>query len=121
MLRVSKRKRNGEAYTRSAKQEKERAKALGGRVTKASGATRYDKADVAIKNAARVELKTTKRKSFSLTRDMVDKVENAASGGELPFIEVEFLDDKGLPCKSIAVIPSWALDVMMERMASDIK
>lgn len=54
----------------------------------------------------RIECKTTQRKSFSLTRDMVETIETAARGSdEIPAIIVEFLDQRGEPSHEVAVIP----------------
>jgi hypothetical protein len=98
------------SHDRSKKQEKELAKRVGGYRTTASGAF-YVKGDVRRKGVVRIEAKTTKNKSFSVTLDMVDKIEHAAlSCGELPVIVVEFLDSQGRKFKELAVVPAYVLD-----------
>lgn len=99
------------SHDRARKQEKETAKRLGGRVTKASGATAYEKGDVRLKGVARIECKTTKNKSFSVTRKLIDKMEADCLGAnETPILEVEFCDDRGNKEKSIYVIPAEYID-----------
>lgn len=98
-------------YHRRARQmEEELAKETGGKLTPGSGNGNV-KGD--IQNAygcIRIEAKTTKNKSFSVTRDMVRKIEDAAlPNGELPAIVVEFMDIEGKPEMSIAVVPTYLL------------
>lgn len=100
------------SHVRSSKQEKELAKRGGGRVTPGSGA--FDqKGDVKKYNGVyRIEAKTTKNKSFSITRDMIRKIEEAAiPNGEYPAIVVEFIDDRGVPQMEVAVVPTYVLDI----------
>ena len=100
---------------RAQKQEKETALRLGGRQTPASGA-RDVKGDVRVKRIARIECKTTKNKSFSVTLDMANKIEEAAlSAGETPVLLVEFNDGAGRKIAELAVIPSYLLDEFVER------
>lgn len=99
---------------RSPIQERETARRLGGIVTKASGGGAFEKGDVRIYGLARLELKTTRHRSFSVSVDMVDKIEgHALQAGEIPVIEIEL--DSG--ATKVAVIPSWALDVLLQRGA----
>ena len=101
---------------RSKVQEAATAKRVGGRITLASGAGAFEKADVRVKGVARLELKTTKRKSFSVTAEIIDKVEaQALQAGEVPVIEIE-IDNEGTP-RSVCVIPTWALDALLQRGA----
>lgn len=59
----------------------------------------------------RVEAKTTQRKSFSVTREMIQKVEEAAlSNQELPAIIIEFIDEVGKPQMEVAVVPTYVLE-----------
>jgi hypothetical protein len=89
--------------------EKELAKRIGGRVTVGSG-NKMEKGDVRLRGMVRIEAKTTKNKSFSVTLEMVEKIENAAlSSGELPIIVVEFNKD-GKKVKELAVVPTYVLD-----------
>lgn len=91
--------------------EKELAERVGGRVTPGSG-NKDVKGDVRKKKVVRIEAKTTKNKSFSVTLDMIEKIENAAlSCNELPIIVVEFNKD-GRKLKEIAVVPTYVLDTL---------
>ena len=98
---------------RSKMQEKETATRLGGRVTKASGAGGFEKADVRVKGLLRIEAKTTKHKSFSVTAEMLDKIENQATiAGELPVMEIEIEGGK----RRVYVLPTWALDGLIQQV-----
>jgi hypothetical protein len=100
------------AHHRSPVQEREIAARLGGKTTPASGALDV-KGDVRIKSVARIECKTTANKSFSVTREMVTKIEEAALGaGEVPALVIEFLSQTGTPESSVAVVPVWVLDAI---------
>jgi Holliday junction resolvase len=100
------------AYQRSRKQEAEVAGRVGGKPTPASGAKAV-KGDVQLKRVVRIECKTTANKSFSVTRDMLHKIEDAAlSGGEVPAIVVEFVNKAGKPIGAVVVMPEWALDLI---------
>lgn len=91
--------------------ERELALRVGGRLTPASGA-RDVKGDVRKKGVMRIEAKTTAHKSFSVTLDMVRKIEEAAlSGGETPALVVEFTDN-GKPICQVAVVPIYVLDLL---------
>ena len=77
------------SYRRSRKQERELAERLGGRRTAASG-SKDEKGDVRVKGFVRLEAKTTKHKSFSVTLDMIKQIEEAALvSGEMPIIAIE--------------------------------
>jgi hypothetical protein len=98
------------AHQRAPKQEKELAKRIGGKTVRGSGCG-SEKGDVRIKGVARLEAKTTSHASFSITRDMVRKIETAAmSCGEVPAIVVEFLSKDGKPMHEVAVVPTWVLN-----------
>ena len=46
----------------------------------------------------RIEAKTTKNKSFSVTRDMIRKIEDAAlTNNEIPVMVIEFINEQGKP------------------------
>jgi len=116
VLSIPKTKRVNDAYGRSKTQERDRAKRLGGSTTKASGAQPFEKGDVRVAGLARIELKTTSAKSFSVTRDTLKKIEDAAiTSGEIPFLEIEFLEG-GNPVSMVAVIPTWALDILVDKL-----
>lgn len=69
------------------------------------------KGDVRVKGFARIECKTTKNRSFSVTMEMIDKIEAAAlASNEVPIIVVEFNDGMGRKLKEVAVIPTYMLD-----------
>lgn len=103
------------SHRRAPKQEASLAKRLKGALTPASGA-REVKGDVRVKNVLRIEAKTTKNKSFTVTYEMVKKIEAAAaSGGELPAIVIEFNDGNGKALCEVAVVPTYVLDEIAER------
>ena len=103
------------SHKRAPKQEAAAAKRLGGRVTPASG-SRDVKGDVRVRSLLRLECKTTKNQSFSVTREMVRKIEEAAlSAGEMPAIIVEFNDGSGNPICEVAVVPTYVLDDICRR------
>lgn len=98
------------SHRRARKQEKELASRIGGRTTAASG-SRDEKGDARKKGVLRLEAKTTKNKSFSVTLEMVTKIEDAAlASGEMPCIVVEFNDGRGKKLKEVAVVPVYVLD-----------
>lgn len=99
------------AHERSLKQEIELAKRGGGSRVPGSGSA-YQKGDVKGYNGIfRIEAKTTTKKSFSVTREMIRKIQDAAlPNGELPAIVIEFIDEQGKPEMEVAVVPTWLLD-----------
>ena len=100
------------SYRRSRKQEKELATKLGGRRTSASGSG-DEKGDIRLKGVLRVEAKTTKHRSFSVTLAMIKQIEDASLAcSEMPAIVVEFLDEQGRPLKEVAVVPTYVLDLL---------
>lgn len=105
------RKRGHPAYRRSSKQESSLAKRGRGKLVPGSGSG-AEKGDVKKYNGAfRIEAKTTSKNSFSVTKDMVKKIEAAAlAHTELPAIIVEFLDQRGNPELEVAVVPVDVLD-----------
>lgn len=114
MLRPRKRDRGvkTDSHFRAPRQEKQLAQRLGARTVKGSGVG-AEKGDVRLKGVLRIEAKCTKNKSFSVTREMVEKIENAALGaGEVPAIVIEFLDEKGNPVHELAVVPTYVLEMV---------
>ncbi len=102
------------SHRRAPKQEASLAKRVKGLVTPASGA-RDVKGDVRVRRVLRIEAKTTKNASFSVTREMVRKIEEAAaSGAEMPAIVVEFHDGYGRVLCEVAVVPTYVLDWIAE-------
>jgi len=111
-LKIPKRLKLHPSMQRSKDQEEELALRVGGRKTLASGALDV-KGDVRKKGVVRIEAKTTSHKSFSVTLDMLKKIEDAAfSANELPAIVVEFIDQKGKPKSSVAVVPTYVLEMI---------
>jgi Holliday junction resolvase len=101
---------------RSKVQERETAKRIGGEVTRGSGNGAFDKGDVKKRKLVRIENKTTKAKSFSVTAEIIDKIEEQAlMSGTLPVVEVE-IDNAGKP-RRVYVLPTWALDDLLQRVA----
>ena len=91
---------------RAPKQEKDTAKALGGRIVRGSGSGR-EKGDARVEGVVRIEAKCTRNKSFSVTREMWDKIETAASTcvpSEVPAIHIEFLDADGNRVNGLYVV-----------------
>lgn len=104
----------GKSHRNAPKQERKLADRVGGRLVPRSGAG-HVKGDVRVQRILRIEAKTTQAKSFSVTREMIDKIETAAvSSGELPFIVIEFIDAAGRKLKEMAVCPTWVLDTLRE-------
>lgn len=104
------------SHVRARKQEKQAAALLGGRATPASGAGEI-KGDIQIRRIARIECKTTKNKSFPLTRELMHKIEEAAmSNGEAPVLLIEFNDGVGNKIGDLAVIPTYLLEEFCERV-----
>ena len=96
-------------------QEKSLAKRVGGRTVRGSGSG-SEKGDVRKPKVCRIECKCTKNKSFSITGDMIDKIEGEAlSSSELPAIQVDFIDGTtGKVIRSCAVLPVWVLDMLAD-------
>lgn len=103
------------SHRRAPKQEASLAVRVRGNQTAASG-SREVKGDVRRKRLLRLEAKTTKNKSFSVTLEMLGKIEEAAaSGAELPAIIIEFTDGFGRVLGEVAVVPTYVLDEICER------
>lgn len=99
------------SHMRSPLQEAELAKRGGGRVTPGSG-NQAQKGDVMkYRGCIRIEAKTTKNKSFSVTREMFNKIEDAGlPNNEIPAMVIEFIDEFGNPEAELAVVPTYALE-----------
>ncbi len=105
------------AQRHSKKQESFWATELGAKKVKSSGAgCGIEKGDVRFKGVLRLENKCTQAKSFRLTTEMVQKIEDAAlQSGELPAIEIEFIDSKGNILYSVAVVPTYVLEHLIDK------
>ena len=102
------------SHVRAPMQEAEAARRVGGRVTPGSGSGRV-KGDARRRGVVRIECKTTSKKSFSVTREMVEKIEAAALAcGEVPVVEIEITGGGHRPCK-VCVVPSYVLDMIAEQ------
>ena len=100
----------GVAHRRSIKQEAELAHKHNGLVTPGSGNQRV-KGDIRVTGVMRIEAKTTTAKSFRVTQEMIQKIEDAGlPHGEIPAIIIEFIDADGNPLKEVAVVPTYALE-----------
>jgi hypothetical protein len=97
------------SHVRADAQEEEWAERIGGRRVPGSGSGPR-KGDVE-SGVWRLECKTTGKKSFTVTREMIQKIEEAAlAHGETPAIIVEFNDGNGKKEIEVAIIPTWVLD-----------
>jgi hypothetical protein len=115
MLRLPKRLREAQSpsHARAKVQEKKLAERVGGRVTKGSG-NGLVKGDVRLKGIVRLEAKVTKNSSFSVTTEIVKKLEDAVVGaGEIPILQVEL----ELGRHKLIVMPDWALDLVLEALS----
>lgn len=105
------------SHARAKQQEKETALRFGGRVTKASGALN-EKGDVRVKGVTRIENKTTKHDSFSVSVELVEKLENSVAGSdEVPIMQVEL---RGGSVKFV-VIPDLYLDDIIQALKNASK
>lgn len=113
--RVARRGQLTNSHRRAVKQETELAKRVKGLKTAASG-SREVKGDVRRKGVMRIEAKTTKNKSFSVTLDMIQKISDAAvSAAEVPVLVVEFNDGFGKKLAEVAVVPTYVIDDLYKR------
>lgn len=95
------------------KQESSLADELGGEVVKGSGCG-AEKGDIRITGVARIECKSTIKKSFSITRKMVEKIEDTAMmSGETPFVQLDFLGEKGGVDHSLVIMPRYVLESVL--------
>lgn len=102
------------SHARSPVQEAELARRANGHVTRGSGSGN-EKGDVRVRGVCRIEAKTTKHKSFSVTQEILDKIEDAACAhGEVPAVIIEFIDEQGNPLREVAVVPTWVLDSLTD-------
>lgn len=98
------------SHVRSPKQESELAIRFNGTLVPGSGSG-HQKGDVKGCNGViRIEAKTTKNKSFSVTREMINKIEDAAlCNTEIPAMVIEFINEQGVPEMEIAIVPTYVL------------
>lgn len=71
-----------------------------------SGNQDFAKGDVRVKGKFRVEAKFTRNKSYSLTREVLDKINGECHGMEKPVLQLDFLNPHTLREEgSYVVIP----------------
>lgn len=100
------------SHKRAPHQERELAKRFGGRTTPGSG-SKHEKGDVRVRDCMRIEAKTTLKKSFRVTMEMIEKIEAAALPcDEIPAMVIEFIDEHGKPLKEVAVVPTYVLEAL---------
>ena len=98
------------SHARARTQEKRVAERIGGALTRGSGSGN-EKGDARLKGVVTIECKTTKARSFSVTPEILDKLEAATFGsGEIPILQVELELGK----RKAIVMPDWALDLVLE-------
>lgn len=106
LTRLDRKSKQPKSYWASPKKEKKLAIRVKGRTTNASG-SKNEKGDVRKVGIARLEHKTCQRKSFSVTRETIDKIVNASVAcNEVPALVIEFINpDTGKSEGEIACIP----------------
>lgn len=107
------------AHRHAVKQEEKIAESIGAKQVKGSGCG-DERGDSRIRKVVRVENKcTTHKKSFSITRKMAQKIEDAALPcGEMPIIEFEFINERGIVEHSLVVVPAYVLKSIVEHYES---
>lgn len=99
------------AHKRSPYQERELTRRMLGMRVAGSGNGKFHKGDIVVRNVVRIEAKTTMKKSFSVTREMIEKIRDASlSRGEIPAIVIEFIDANGKPTHEVALVPVAVLE-----------
>lgn len=102
------------AQRHSIVQEKRVADSIGGQTIKGSGRG-VIKGDSRKKGFVRVENKCTANKSFSVNKEMIEKIESAALlAGEIPVIQVDLLTKQGSIDCSFLLLPTHALASILE-------
>ena len=106
LARLARDQKQSKAYRASPKLEKNLAKRTKGYRTAGSG-NKKEKGDVRVRGIARIEHKATQHASFRVTKEMLDKIENAGRGcDEIPILVVDFLNERGeTEQREIAVLP----------------
>lgn len=93
------------AHRHAAKQESSLAKKLAGGQTVPRSGAGMTKGDVRVKGLCRVECKCTTKPSFSVNRELLDKIGHAAmSAGEIPALTIRFIDHDERTLDEVAVI-----------------
>ena len=118
ILRQPKRKLiySSASHANAPKQEARAAKRIGGSTVPGSGAG-AEKGDARKRGVARLECKNTIHSSFTVTLDMLRKIEDAAAmAAELPCIHIEFITKDGKQRRgAVCVVPEYVLDEIAAR------
>lgn len=108
--------RGSAAHSTSAAQERKVSSRFGGKVVPRSGAG-VKKGDIQVKGLARLEVKGTTHRSFSVTKGLLQKTDMAAlSAGEYPVIVIQFMDAVGRVEDEQAVMRLSDLEDLIERI-----
>jgi hypothetical protein len=104
--RLERKASQSKSYWQSKNNEEKLAVRVGGRKVSGSG-NKTEKGDVRKVGIIRIEHKTTSRKSFSVTCEMIDKIVNASLAcNEIAAIVIEFIDEQtGKSKGEVACIP----------------
>lgn len=108
-----------DSHKRAPRQERLTAQRVGGKVTNGSG-NQAEKGDVRVRGVARIENKTTKHASFSVTIEHINKLDAAVLGTkEIPMMAIELLGGT----RSFVVIPDIYLEDVVNalRIAGETK
>ena len=105
------------AHAHAPYQERALAKKLGGRVTPGSG-NGAEKGDVRNFRFVRAECKCTAHDSFSVTRDILFKLDKLGmTTEEIPFMEIKLgIDSQGKHKAAFVVMPAWFIDIVKEKL-----
>lgn len=87
----------------SRRQEMSLAGDTDSRTQKGSGALPWAKGDVRKRGIFRAECKFTRAKSYTVTRETLEKIRGECDTGETPLLDIQFLDSHG------AVDDRWVL------------
>lgn len=95
-------------------QEENTAKKFNGYKTTGSG-NKGMTGDVRIASVARIENKSTTKKSYSIKLDLIKKLENNVIGyDEIPFVQVDFIDEEKNLLGQVAVIPMKLMEMLID-------
>ncbi len=98
-----------DSHIRADKQEEEWATRLQGGVRVPGSGAGWRKGDVE-GSVWRLECKTTGKNSFTVTREMIQKIEEAAlAHSQVPALVIEF-NDNGKKVMEVAIVPTWVLE-----------
>jgi len=70
-----------------------------------SGSGKWNKSDVVKPGKFRVEAKLTKANSFSIKKEVLDKITNECAYNETPFLAIDFVDRDMHVADSWVVVP----------------